>query len=55
MSFKETRTIMIFTKKRIHFPQTYLHMSVESWVPRLYIAEAILLMSSAAPETKAEL
>lgn len=28
---------------------TYLHMSVESWVPKVYSVEAILLMSSAAP------
>lgn len=28
----------------------YLHMSVESWVPKVYSVEAILLMSSAAPE-----
>lgn len=31
-------------------PVTYLHMSVESWVPKVYSVEAILLMSSAAPE-----
>lgn len=27
---------------------SYLHTSVESWVPRVYSVEAILLMSSAA-------
>lgn len=28
----------------------YLHMSVESWVPKVYSVEAILLMSSTASE-----
>lgn len=34
---------------------SYLHRSVESWVPKVYSVEAILLISSAAPETHVQL
>lgn len=48
-------TILDWTLSMKTVPETYLHMSVESWVPKAYSVEAILLMSSAAPEEEKKL
>lgn len=48
---RESKTRPRRTTPTFRLGGTYLHRSVESWVPKVYSVEAILLMSSAASET----